>query len=175
MSRVCWAMMLEMGNPGESNGPELFAESYKLIAEDLSRVREQRSRAIGSYITINSVIIAACALLIRETGFEIGGWLALLIVLLLAAGATVSLQWIATIREYEILVRVRVGALEQIEGREEMEAIPKVFTDTATELNQSTRNQVAKFFYDRPGLLPALFLVLYAFAGGSVVLLAIGS
>jgi hypothetical protein len=69
---------------------------------------------------------------------------------------------------------VRVGALEQIEDHEEMESILKVLSDTATELNQSTRNRIAKFFYDRAGFLLGLFLVLYAFAGARVVLMAMG-
>jgi uncharacterized membrane protein YhaH (DUF805 family) len=48
------------------------------------------------------------ALLIRETGFEISGWLALIIVLLFMTGGIVSLQWIASIREYEISVVIAV-------------------------------------------------------------------
>ena len=61
-----------------------------MFAEDLSRIREAQARTIRGYFTINSVIVAACALLIRETEFEINGWLALIIVLLLVAGGIVS-------------------------------------------------------------------------------------
>ena len=82
-----------MVKPDDSSEPALSFESYKLFAEDLSRSREQRARTISSYITINSVILAACALLIMETGFEIGGWLALIIGLLLAAGGLASVPW----------------------------------------------------------------------------------
>src|SRR5207253_3106101 len=49
----------EMVKPGDSNEPELRFESYKLIVEDLSRIREQRVRAISSYLTIDSVILTA--------------------------------------------------------------------------------------------------------------------
>jgi len=162
----------EMVEPDKPNEPERLLESYKLIAEDLGRTREQRARSIGSHITINSVILAACALLIREASFEIGVSLAMLLGLLLTAGVIVSLQWMALIREYEILERVRVGALEQIEKREEMMTIPTVFTETAKELNQSSHRRVAKFFYDRAHLLPWFFLLTYLCAIGSVVVIA---
>ena len=165
--------MIEMGKPHDTNEPDLLLESYKLIAEDLGRIREQRTRSIGSYITINSVILAACALLIRESGFAIGFSLALLLGLLLAAGVIVSLQWRALIREYEILVRVRVGALERIEDRDEMEAIPKVFSETAEELTQTSHPWMAKFFYVRPHYLPRLFLLTYFCAGVSIVVIAV--
>jgi len=60
-----------MAKPSDPNEPELLFESYKLIAEDLSRVRQQRNEIIRSYITINSVILVASAALLRETQFVV--------------------------------------------------------------------------------------------------------
>jgi len=65
---------------------------------------------------INSVILAASALLLRETQFVIG-WEALIIIPLLVAGVIASLQWMSLIPVYEILVNVRVHTLEQMEAR----------------------------------------------------------
>ena len=103
-----------MIKPGGSNGPKLSFESYKLIAEDLSRTREQRDTIVRSYITINSVILAALAVLLRNTQLAIS-WEALIIVPLLVAGIVAFLRWIWLIPEYKILVVVREGALKEME------------------------------------------------------------
>ncbi len=104
-----------MVEPDKRNEPERLLEAYKVFAEDLSRSREQRARTIRSYVTINSIILAASAVLIRETGFNVGWEETLIIGPLLVAGVVASLQWVSTIPEYEVLVNQRVDALKEIE------------------------------------------------------------
>jgi hypothetical protein len=168
-------MMLEMDKSGDSNELERLLEAYKIFAEDLARIREQRARTIRSYITINSIILAASAVLIRETEFEIG-WEALIIGPLLVAGVIASLQWIASLPEYQPLVNQHIDALKKIEGRSEMESIPKLFTNTDKALKQQNRGRfehVAKWFYDRAVWLPGIFLALYVLTLG-VVSISVG-
>jgi len=62
---------------------QLLFEQYKVIAEDVSRTREQRDRAIRTYLTINSIILAAFGLLIRGPHLNLGLGMALLIVVAL--------------------------------------------------------------------------------------------
>lgn len=69
-------------------------------------MQEQRDTIVRSYITINSVILAALGVLLRETQLAISRE-ALIIVPLLVAGIVASLRWIWLIPEYKILVVVR--------------------------------------------------------------------
>ena len=79
---------------------------------------------------------SASGLLIRESQFDIT-WEALVIVPLLIAGVIGSLQWIALLPQFDVLVRVRVGELARIEARPEMKGIiSPVFRREALELKQ---------------------------------------
>ena len=71
-------------------------------------------------------------------------------------------------------MRVRAGALEEIEGRTEMACIPKVFSDASKELKESSKNRVATLFYQRAWAVPGLFIVIYLIPVVIVVLIALG-
>ncbi len=122
--------MLGMGELDPSNNPDRLFEQYKLIAEDLSRIREQRDRAIRTYITINSIILAAFGLLLRGPRPDIGWMLALIIVVpLFLVGAIASLQWAWRLQEFEVLVNQRLVVLELIERNPKMAtSIHEAFT-----------------------------------------------
>jgi hypothetical protein len=156
-----------MIKPGDSNGPKLSFESYKLIAEDLSRTREQRDTIVRSYITINSVILAALAVLLRNTQLAIS-WEALIIVPLLVAGIVASLQWIWLIPEYKILVAVRVGALKEMEKNPvEVSCISALFNDEDEQLNEYRQLTLLKRvsrYISWASILPGTFIALYLIA-----------
>jgi hypothetical protein len=157
-----------MDKPGAINEPELRFESYKLIVEDLSRIREQRVTAIRSYLTLNSVILAATALLLRETQFVIS-WQALILVPLLLAGMIATLQWMLLIPEYADLVAVRVDKLKRIEKHPAMMiSIPQLFNDEEGKLSQRNAEDRILRYVDQRRFLPGIFLILYVIASISV-------
>jgi hypothetical protein len=82
-----------MKESSATNAKELLFEQYKLIAEDVSRTREQRDRAVCTYFTINSIILAALGFLARGSLPDLGFGLAALIVIpLMAVGVVACLQ-----------------------------------------------------------------------------------
>ena len=182
-----------MGKPGDSNEPELLFESYKLIAEDLSRVRQQRNEIMRSYITINSVVLVASAALLRETQFVVTWWQALIIGPLLVAGMTASLQWMLAIQQYTPLVAVRVGRLERLEEamtyripplfKAETEILD-LFSGETKELKRLEDRDDRKLstlldrlirYVDQHRVLPAMFLILYVIAFLISLVLAAGN
>ena len=168
----------QMQGPDNPNEPVLLFEQYKLMAEDLSRIREQRDRAIRTYITVNSIILAAFGLLLRGPQPNIGWELAVVIVApLFLIGAIASLQWIWRLQEFEVLVNQRLVVLELIERNPKTEPrIHQAFTRSAFRLAQRETNGWTgwlKYTYRLP-ILPVVFLLSHI-ALGLLVLIALGS
>ncbi len=168
-----------MGKPSDPNKAEPDFESYKLIVEDLSRIREQRAREIGSYLTINSVILAASGLLLKETQFAIT-WEALILVPLLVAGVIATLRWMLLINQYTELVDVRVANLKKIESTPAMVSRNlSLFREEEEALGRRANEDRMMRYVDKRRFLPAIFLGLYFIAlvcvGGAVGAFLLGS
>ena len=152
-------------------------EEYKLFVEDTARFSERRQTISNVYVTVNSLLLAAIGLLIKDVGAR-GAWTLLLPLPLIAAGIAVSLWWAQLIRKYKLLVGLRIDTLRQMEELPEMAGAVKMYH---VEDQLYPRGAEGKMipgkglnFSDIEVRLPWLFLVLYSLFGiGLLIALAV--
>ena len=152
-------------------------EEYKLFVEDSARFTERRQAISNTYVTVNSLLLAAIGLLIKELGGR-GIWTLLLPLPLVVAGVAVSLWWRQLIHKYKALVGLRIEALREMEELPEMAGSVKMYH---VEDKLYPRDAEGKMIpgeglniSDLEVRLPWLFLVLYSLFGiGLLMILAV--
>ena len=152
-------------------------EEYKLFVEDSARFTERRQAFSNTYVTVNSLLLAAIGLLIKDLGGQ-GIWTLLLPLPLVVAGVAVSLWWRQLIHKYKALVGLRIEALREMEELPEMAESVKMYH---VEDKLYPRDAEGKMvpgeglnFSDLEVRLPWLFLVLYSLFGiGLLIVLAV--
>jgi len=151
-------------------------EEYKLFVKDSARFTERRQTISNTYVTVNSLLLAAIGLLIKDIGAR-GIWTLLLPLPLVAAGIAVSLWWRQLIHKYKALVGLRINALREMEELPEMAESVKMY-HIKDELypRDAEGNMIpgkGLNFSDLEVRLPWLFLVLYSLFGvGLLIVLA---
>ena len=152
-------------------------EEYKLFVEDTARFSERRQKVSSTYVAVNSIIISAVALLVKDVGVGTP-WQALVVMPVLVAGVVICLQWKQLILKYKMLVGLRLDELRIIEELPEMADSSKMYhvedrlypRDERGELKPGEGLNLS----DLERLLPWVFIVLYAvFLIGVVVLFAV--
>jgi hypothetical protein len=150
-------------------------EEYRLFVDDTARFTERRQTVSNIYVAVNSLLLAAIGLLIKELGAR-GLWVLLLPLPLIAAGISVSLWWHQLIRKYKKLVGLRINRLREMEA--EMPDSVKMYH---AEDELYPRDEKGKMipgkglnFSDLEARLPMLFVVLYCIFGvGSLTALVV--
>ena len=150
-------------------------EEYKLFVDDTARLSERRQTVSNIYVAVNSILLAAIGLLIKELGAP-GSWTLLLPLPLITAGIAISLWWYQLIREYKKLVGLRIDSLRDMEV--EMPDSVKMYhlEDKLYPRAEDGKMIAGKGlnFSDLEARLPMLFVVLYVIFGvGSLTALAI--
>ncbi len=150
-------------------------EEYKLIVDDTARLSERRQTVSNIYVAVNSLLLAAIGLLIKELGVR-GLWTLLLPLPLITAGIAVCLWWRQLIRKYKKLVGLRIDMLREIE--DDMPVSTKMYhaEDRLYPRNEDGRMISGKGlnFSDLEARLPMLFVVLYCIFGiGSITALVL--
>lgn len=147
-------------------------EEYKLFVEDTARFSERRQTISNTYVAVNSLLLAAIGLLIKDLGVR-GTWALLLPLPLVVAGVAVSLWWRQLIHKYKLLVGLRIDTLRQMEELPEMAGAVKMYH---VEDKLYPRDAEGKMipgqglnFSDLEVRLPWLFLVLYSLFGVSLL------
>jgi len=126
-------------------------------------------------VAVNSLLLAAIGLLIKELGAR-GLWILLLPLPLITAGIAVSLWWRQLIRKYKKLVGLRIDTLREME--DEMSQSVKMY-HVEDELYPRDENGEmipgeGLNFSDLEARLPMLFVVLYCIFGvGSLTALVL--
>ena len=138
-------------------------EEYKLFIEDAARFSERRQRISNTYITVNSLLLAAIGLLIKDMGAK-GIWALLLPVPLVLAGIFVSLWWRQLIDKYKRLVGLRIDKLREME--ENMSEWTGMYhaEDELYPRGEEKKmiSEKGRSISDLEKRLPGLFLVLYS-------------
>ena len=150
-------------------------EEYRLFVDDTARLSERRQTVSNIYVAVNSLLLAAIGLLIKELGAR-GSWTLLLPLPLIMAGIAVSLWWRQLIRKYKKLVGLRIDTLRKME--DEMSESVKMYH---VEDKLYPRDKNGKMipgkglnFSDLEARLPMLFVVLYCIFGvGSLTALVL--
>jgi hypothetical protein len=141
-------------------------DEYKLFVEDTARFTERRQTISNIYITVNSLLLAAIGLLIKDLCAK-GVWIILLPLPLVVAGFAVSLWWRQLIRKYKALIGIRIGKLREMEN--DFSGSIKMFhcEDILYPRNDQGEMIPGKGlnFADHEARLPILFMVLYILFG----------
>jgi len=150
-------------------------EEYKLFVDDTARFSERRQTVSNIFVAVNSLLVAAIGLLVKDLGTS-SPYILLGILPLATAGIAVSLWWRQLIRKYKQIVGQRIGVLREMENE-----IPESVRMYHLEDTLYPRDKDDKMipnkglnFSDLEARLPMLFLVLYCIFGiGSVIVLVV--
>lgn len=151
-------------------------EEYKFFVDDTARFTERRQTVSNIYVGVNSLLLAAIGLLIKDIATR-GLWTLLLPLPLTAAGVIVCLWWQQLIRKYKELVRLRIRTLRGME--DQMPESSKMYhiEDELYPRDENGEMIPGKGlnFSDLEARLPIVFVVLYCIFGiGSLAALFVG-
>ena len=149
-------------------------EEYKTFIDDTARFTERRQNISNLYVTINTLIFAVIAFLIKDIGLE-QLWLILLPLPLIVAGVYVCHWWEQLIRKYKLLVGLRIDALREMEESAELAGLAKIYHLEDRLFPRDDEGNMIKGqglnFSDVEANLPTLFTVLYAVSGVALVIM----
>jgi len=141
-------------------------EEYKLFVNDTARFTERRQTVSNIYVGVNSLLLAAIALLIKDMGARCL-WTLLMPLPLITGGIVVCLWWCQLIRKYKMLVGLRIDTLRKME-----EKMPESVKMYHVEDELYPREEGGKMisgeglnFSDLEARLPIVFVVLYSIFG----------
>jgi hypothetical protein len=159
-------------------------EEYKTFVEDTARFSERRQKVTNTYVTVNSIILSAIALLVKDIGLA-AQWQAVVVIPLLVTGITICLSWRQLILNYKELVNLRIDRLREMEELKEMEGSLRMYHAEDNLYPRTTQGELKPGkglnfsnkglnFSDLEHQLPWVFIALYGiFLIGVVMLLFI--
>lgn len=101
-------------------------EEYKLFVEDTGRFTERRQTVTNIYVAVNSIILSAIALLVKDAGLA-PFWRSFVVILVLMAGIIICLQWDRLILKYKRLVGFRIDQLRAMEDHQDMAGCHRMY------------------------------------------------
>jgi hypothetical protein len=152
-------------------------EEYKLFIEDTARFSERRQKVGSTYVAVNSIILSAIALIVRDSGLT-SRWQQLVVIPLLVAGIAICLSWRELVLNYKKLVKLRIDKLRAMEDLPEMAGGSRMYHAEDELYPRDDQGEVEPRqglnFSDFERWLPWIFLVLYVlFLIGVVVILVL--
>jgi hypothetical protein len=150
-------------------------EEYKTFVEDTARFSERRQKVTNTYVTVNSIILSAIALLVKDIGLA-AQWQAVVVIPLLVTGITICLSWRQLILNYKKLINLRIDKLRAMEDLPEMVGNSKMYHAEDELYPRTTQGERKRRkglnFSDLERQLPLVFLTLYViFLIGVVVMI----
>ena len=120
-------------------------EEYKLFVEDTARFSERRQKVGSTYVAVNSIILSAIALKVKDSGLA-GRWQLLTLIPLLVVGIAICSSWVQLILNYKKLVYLSIGNLREMEELPEMSGSVQMYhaEDGCTRATSKTRSNPAK-------------------------------
>jgi ABC-type sugar transport system permease subunit len=154
----------KVGDKGKASGFDRF-EEYRLFVEDTARFTERRQTVNNTYVAVNSIILSAIALIVKDVSAS-NFWRALIVIPVLVAGIVICLQWTRLILKYKGLVGFRMEELRAIEDLDDMADSSKMYhAEDRLYPRDKQGNIIAGQglnFSDRERWLPRVFMGLYA-------------
>lgn len=146
---------------------------YTLFVNDTARFSERRQTVSNIYVGVNSLLLVAIGLLIKDLAVR-APWTLLLLLPLVVAGIMICLWWRQLIRKYKALVGLRIDRLRKME-----DDLPEPVRMFHAEDELYPRDAEGAMvpgeglnFSDLEARLPTLFIVLYCILGaGSMIAL----
>ena len=157
---------------GNDINPEKL-EEYKLIIDDTARFTDRRQNTTNTYITVNSIILAALAFLVKDAGAD-DIWKILLPIPLILAGFVVAIFWRQLIMKYKRLVGVRMDVLLEMENSIKLSGLEKIYHVEEEKLypRDETREKTSGFS-DLEVFLPNTFAAIYIIFGILIVVMPV--
>jgi hypothetical protein len=141
-------------------------EEYKFFIEDTARLTERRQTVTNIYVAVNTVLLSAVALLVKDAGLQ--RWIvAAATIMLLAAGIAICLFWHQLILRYKKLVGLRLTELRKMEDLPEMAGCQRMYHVEDKLYPRDAQGNMLKTkgrmdFSDLERQLPNVFIALYA-------------
>ena len=140
-------------------------DEYKFFIEDTARLTERRQTVTNIYVAVNTILLSAVALLVKDAGLQ--RWaIAAATIMLLVAGIVICLFWRQLITRYKRLIGLRLDELRKMEELPEMagcqrmyHAEDKLYPRDAQGNMLKTRGRLD--FSDLERQLPNVFIILY--------------
>jgi hypothetical protein len=102
-----------------SSSPALFPgdlfEQYRLFVEETARISDRRHSTSNLFLSVNSVLVGAVALLIQQSGGKGSALLIFLAFLLVAAGSVLCILWLQLLLKYARRLQQRFIYLSKLE------------------------------------------------------------
>jgi hypothetical protein len=135
-------------------------EQYQLIVEDTARISDRRQTINNIYLSGNSILLGAIAILAQQSGVKSLADI-LLIFLLVGAGIVLCIDWSRLIGNYRQLLALRFELLKQIEVQPDFPGPIKTYTEE--EVLYPSDPGKRRFGFTRVEInLPIVFITLYA-------------
>jgi len=148
-------------------------EEYKLFVEDTARLSDRRQTISNIYVTVNSILLAAIGLIIKDLGAN-GCWLLILPFPLVIAGIAVCIWWHQLILKYKRLIGLRMDTLRIAEDDPEMKSAIKMCHKEDKIYERDSKGKVLEekilAFADLESRLPSLFIILYGLFGLGLII-----
>ena len=135
-------------------------DEYKMLIEDTARFTDRRQNASTLYTSINSIFLAALAIIISDFDqqSDYALWAALVMII---AGIITSIYWRIYIVNYKKLSNIRFTVLKQMEQEPGMEKSIKIYEK---ERDLYPKDDSAGLFAIIEKRLPETFIAIYIFA-----------
>jgi hypothetical protein len=136
-------------------------EQYKLIVEETARVSERRHSTNNIFVSVNSILLGAIAILVQQSTNRDMGVLLFLAFLLGGAGFVLCVFWVMLLRGYSRRIDKRLAYLAELETKRYAAYLLPVFAVQDTKVT----------FARAEAGIPIVFLVTYlAAAAGALAL-----
>jgi len=141
-------------------------EQYQLAVQETSRITERRHNTNNFFLSVNSILLGATALLIQQSAGKSGTLLVFLSPLLITAGFVLCIFWLQLIKGYEKLLGFRFVYLRTLEATYKQRLLP-----TITTTFESRKKHHVPSFSGIEARIPIVFLVIYPIAAlGAIAL-----
>jgi hypothetical protein len=151
------------------NDTRVKLEEYRIFIEDTSRASERRQTVSNIYVLVNTAVLTAATLVLKDRC--VSDWKSVALVMpLFSIGFAASFVWRRLVSRYEQIIKQRVEELKQIE-----KTIPRSHKMYRS-MNQAFSGQVPSFSRLEQ-VLPCVFMAFHALfgvAGATMLILHVG-
>jgi hypothetical protein len=147
-----------------------FSE-YKHLSQDSARISDRRETINNIYLSVNSVLLGAIALLVQQGGLK-NLIYSLVGIFIAIAGFVISRDWKKLVENYRKLLRLRFKALRELEAREDFPGVIKIYQRETDELYHDDKGAFgfSPVEINLPGLFSTLYVVaIFAIILGSII------
>lgn len=146
-------------------------DEYSLFIEDTARLSDRRQTVSNTHIAVNSLLLVAIGLIIKDLGVK-GIWMLLLPVPMIISGIIISLRWLELLSNYKKLIGLRMDVLREME--DEMSGIKKMYHREDVLYPRDASGKLLSIFglnfSDKEVALPHIFILLYFLFGLGIII-----